>query len=102
MQAGLDLGQPVAGPADQHLAAVNQEGGQRLAQAHHARRAARVQDVEIDAEAGLQVRELEQALHQHVRLGVAGLGFEDEAHVLGALVAHIAQERRLLELDQIG
>ena len=51
---GLDLGQPVAGPADQHFAAVIQERGQALLQAHDARRAARVQDVDVHRKALFQ------------------------------------------------
>ena len=52
VQAGLDLGQAVAGAADQHLAAVVEEGLQRLLQAHDAGRAAGVQDVHVDAGSG--------------------------------------------------
>ena len=102
VQTRLDLAQPVAGAADQHVAAVIEEGSQGLLQVHDARRAARIKDVEVDAEACLQIGELEQALHQHLGLDVAALGFEDQAHVLGALVTHVAQQRGLLGVDELG
>ena len=102
VEAGLDLGQPVAGAADQHIAAMVEEGQQHLLQPHDAGRAAGVEDVEVDAEAVLQVRELEQALHQDGGLDVARLGLQHQAHVLGALVADVAQQRQALVLDQLG
>ena len=77
-----------------------EEGDQGLLQAHHPGRAAGVQDVQIDREPAFQVGELEQALHEHLGLDVAAFGLKHEAHVLGGLVTHIAQQRRLLGLDE--
>ena len=91
-----------AAAAVQHLAAVIQEGAQAVLQPHHARRARGVQHVHVDGEADLQVRQLEQALHQHFGRDGAALGLQDQADVLGRLVAHVRQQRRLLLLDQVG
>ena len=102
VQPGFDLGQAVAGSTDQHLAAVVEEGDQGLLEVHHPGRAAGIQDVEVHAEAGLEVGELEQALHQDVGLDVAALGLEHQTDVFRGLVAHVAQQRGLLVVDQLG
>ncbi len=69
---------------------------------HHLRRAQRIEHVHIDRKAGLQVGELEEALHQHLGLDGAGAGLEHQADILGRLVADIAQQGRLLGFDQAG
>uniref|UniRef100_A0A0N4ZJN0 LigA n=1 Tax=Parastrongyloides trichosuri TaxID=131310 RepID=A0A0N4ZJN0_PARTI len=102
VQALLDAGDAPLAAAVQHHAAVIQEGPQALLQTHDARRAGGVQHVHVDGEAHLEIGQLEQAFHQHFRLDGAVLRFEDQADVLRRLVAHVAQQGRLLVLDQVG
>ena len=45
---------------------------------------------------------LNKALPPRFGLDVAGLALQHDAHVLGGLNAHVAQELRLLGLDQLG
>ena len=61
-----------------------------------------VKNVEVDREAGLQIGELEQALHQHFGLDGARPGLQHQPNVLGRLVVDVGQQGRLLGLDQAG
>ena len=89
LEAAFDRGQPESRAADQHLAPVVEEGLQRLAQVHHARRVVLVQDVQVQREARLEIAELEQLLHQQFGRDVAGLRLEHDTHVVGRFVAHV-------------
>ena len=101
VQALFDPLDPPLRTTVQHLAPVIQEGAQAVFQPHDARRAAGVQHVHVDREADLQIGQLEQAFHKHFRLDGAVLGLQNQADVLGRFVTHIAQQRRLLVLDQV-
>ena len=101
VQPLLDPCDPPLRPAVQNLAAVIQEGPQAGLQPHDPRGAVCIQHVHVDREAHFQIRQLEQALHQHLGLDGAVLGLKDQADVLGRLVAHVAQQGRLLVLDQV-
>ena len=102
VQARVDLAEAEAGSPTVDLAPVVQEGLQRGLQAQDARGARLVQHVHVDREADLQVAEAIEALHQVVGLDGAGLGLDDQADVLRRLVADVAEQGGLLQLDQGG
>jgi hypothetical protein len=58
--------------------------------------------VHVEREADLELGQLEQALHQQHWIDGAALGLEHQAHGLGRLVAHVAQQGQLLLVDQLG
>ncbi len=102
LQPALDRGEPVAGTADQDIVAVIQPGAQDLLQAHDTRSPGRVQHVHVERDAAFQRGGAEQRLHQHFRLRATRAWFQDQADVFGAFVAHIAQQRQLPLLDELG
>ncbi len=91
----------MAGAAAKHVAAVIEECLQGFAQAHHARRHALVEDVEIQGDARFQLGLAEQLLHQDLRLDRAALRHQHDADVLGGFVAHILERGELLLLDEL-
>ncbi len=101
VQTLLDAGDPPLRAAVQHHATMIQEGLQAGLQPHDARRVGRVQHVHIDREADFQIRQLEQAFHQHFRLDGAVLGLKDQTYVFSRFIANIAQQRGLLVLYQV-
>ena len=109
LQPVRDLVQPMRGAAQQHGAAVVQEGPQHLAQAADLGRAPVDQHVHVQRNADFEVRVLEQRLHQQRGLDGARLGFQHQPDILGRFVAHIAEDRDFLlvyevrdPLDQLG
>ena len=50
----------------------------------------------------LELAELEKLLHHHFGLDVSRPRFEHDAHVLRRLVAHVAEQRRLLFVAELG
>ena len=60
------------------------------------------QHVHVQTEPAFQFGVAKQRRHQHLGLDGARPWFEDDADILGAFVAHIGQQRHLLELDQFG
>ena len=87
---------------EQHLALVVEPGAQHLLQPHDPRRAAVDQHVHVEREADLEVGHAEQPLHQQRRIDGPRPRLEHDAHVLGALVAHVGEDRQLLRRDQLG
>ncbi len=74
-----DLRQPVRGAALEHDELVIDPAEQRLAQAHHPRRAARIEHVEVQADAIFQIAHPEQAFHQQGRVDRAAARLDDDA-----------------------
>ena len=97
-----DLAQPVARAPQEHLAPVVEEGAQDLAQRGDLGRAPVDQHVHVEGKAHLEVREAEELRHQHLGLDRARAGFEHDAHLGRALVAHIGEDRQLLGGDDLG
>ena len=60
------------------------------------------QHVHVDGDARLELAELEELLHHHFRLDVSRPRLEHDAYVLGRLVAHVAEQRRLLFVEELG
>ncbi|MNJ62916.1 hypothetical protein D3C77_587740 [compost metagenome] len=102
MKSFFDAADAPLAAAVQHLATVIQERLEAGLQAHHARRARGVQHVHIDGETRLEIGQPEQAFHKNFRLYRPGLRLQDQADILGRLIADVAQQRRLLVLDQVG
>ena len=102
LQPVADLLQPEVGAADQHLAAVRQPLVQHLAEAHHPGHDALRQDVEVERDARLEIGQPEQRLHHQRRIDRAALRLDDDADVLGQLVADVGDQRQLLGLHQLG
>ncbi len=97
------------GAADQHLAAMIEPLFQDLGQVHHLGHLALGQHVHVERDAAFQLGQLEQRLHQHAGIDRARLRLDDDAHVLGRLVAEVVDQRQLLvvvelrhPLDQAG
>ncbi len=96
----VDLADPRAASAQQHLDLERQPREQRLAEAQHARRAVLVEHVEVKREAHLQLGHLVQTLLEQPRIDGARPRLEDDPQILRALVAHIGQDRQFLVADQ--
>ncbi len=96
-----DARQPVAAAPTEHVAAMIEERGQRLAQTHHAGGNALLENVQIQRKARFQIRLPEQLLHQDFGLDGAALGHQYDADVLSGFVAHIIERGELLLLDQL-
>ncbi len=92
----------MAGAAHHHFAPMVEKGPKEALQPHHPRRAGAVQHVHVHREAGLEVAEPEEALHQHLGLDGAGAGLQHQPDLLGRLVAHVGQQGGLLLLDELG
>ena len=79
---------------------------QQFLQPHHHRRAPeagpRVEHVEIEAEPGFEVRQLEQAFLEQLRIDIAALGHQHDADRSVAFVAHVFEDRQLAVGDQLG
>ena len=75
---------------------------QNLLQRTDLRRPAVDQHVHVHREARLEIAVAEQHLHHHRRIDIPRARLQHDPHVLGALVAHIRQNRNLLGVDQIG
>ena len=98
----VDLLHPVGRAADEHVAPVVEPGAQHLLHRADLGRAPVDQHVHVEGEAHLEVGVAEEHAHQHLGVHRAGAGFEDEAHVLGAFVADVGEDRDLLQLDEFG
>ncbi len=101
-QPMVDLLQPVLGTAAQHDFAVVQPLPQHLHQPHHLRDLPLGQHRHVERDARFQLGEAEKLLHQQRRIDVARLRLDDDADVLGGFVVHVAQQRQLLGLQQVG
>jgi len=95
-----DRGEAVPAAAQQHVAAMVEKRLQRLLQVHHPRHARGIDDVEVERHPDFQFGQPEQLLHQNFGIDIAGLGLEDEAHLLGRFVADIGEQRQLLFFEQ--
>ena len=98
----LDVLDAMLGAADEHDLAVVEPLGQHVADREHVRHLPLREHVHIEGHAHLELGELEQAFHQHERIDGAALRLEHEADVLGGLVPDVAEQRHLLQLDQLG
>ena len=98
----LDLRQPIARTAQQHVAAMREPFADRFGKPDHFRNAAAHQHVHVQRHAAFELGELEQAFHQQRRIDRTRTRFEDNAHVLGGFVAHVGKERQLLLVHQLG
>ena len=76
-------------------------GGQRLLEAHHARRAGRVEHVEVEREADFEVGQPVKALEQQLGVDRPRPRLEDQPHLLVAFVLHVGEDRQLLVGDQL-
>ena len=103
LQPRRDLFQAVLGAPLQHLAAVIEEGLQRLASGSSRRGTSpRSSTFMLSGKRDFQVGLAEQLLHQQFRLDGAALGRQHDADVLGAFVVDVVQQRQLLLLQQFG
>ena len=102
LEAPADLGKPVLRAADQHFLAVFEPGDDGLLEVHHLGDGALVEHVEIERDALLELAELEQLLHQDSGIDRSGAGLDDEADVVGALVANVLEQRKLFGQQQLG
>ena len=102
LEPRVDPLQPEPRPPQQHLAPVVEERPQHLLQRRDLRRAPVDQHVHVHREAGLEVARPEQHLHQHRRVDGPRPRLQHDAHVLGALVAHVGEQRHLLGVDELG
>ena len=102
LQPGGDLAQTETRTTQQHVAAVPQKRLQNLLERADLGHPPVDQHVHVHAKANLQVRDPEQRRHQLRRIDSARLRFQHDADILGGFVAHIAQDRDLLGLDQLG
>ena len=69
-----------------------EEGLQRLAQVHDARRVVLVEDVQVERKADLEVGLPEELLHQQLGRHLAGARLEHDAHVVGQFVVHVLED----------
>jgi len=81
---------------------VVEEGAQHLAQPADLGRAAVDQHVHVEREADLQIRDAHQHAHHLFGIDVLRARLQHDAHVVGGFVAHVGQQRHLLELDHLG
>ena len=102
LQPMADFGQPVARPAQQNIAAMIEKSAQNLGQRAHLRGASVDQDIHVQGHSGFQIRMPEQGLHQYGGIDSARLWLQHQTHILGALVADIAQNRDLARVDKLG
>ena len=100
LHAAGDRGETVAAAPLQHDPAMVEKGLQRLLQVHHPRHAERVEHIEVERHPDFELGQPEQLLHQHFGIDVAGLRLEDEADILGRLVADVGEQRQLLLFEQ--
>ena len=87
--------------SDQHLDLEVEPGEQRLLEAHHARRAGRVEHVEVEREADFEVGQPVQAFEQQVGIDGPRARLEDQPDLLVALVLDVGEDRQLLVGDQL-
>ena len=73
---------------------------QHVAQPQHAWRPLRVQHVQVEAEAVLQLGQPEQLFHQHVGIHRARARLDDDADCRIRFVADVAQDRQLAVVHQ--
>ena len=99
-EPALDLAQPVARAADQHVAAVVEPLPQGFRQRQHARDDAVDQNVHVHGEARFQLAHAEKAFHHDAGVDVARAGLQHDADVLGEFVAHVGKQRQLALVDQ--
>ncbi len=93
LEAMLDLLQAELRALHQHVDAVLEPLAQHVAQRQHVGDLPGRQHVHVEAEAHLELGQAEEALHQQDGIDGAALRLEDEADLLGALIAHIAEQR---------
>ena len=98
--AALSLAQLEAGAAQHDLAAVLDEAVDQLLEIERLR-AARIDGELADGEGGLQRGHLIELVDRDLRDGVA-LELDDHARVVVGLVAHVADFREFLGVDQFG
>ena len=79
-----------------------EEGLQGLPQVHDLGHIVLVEHVQVQREADLEIRHLEELLHQELGRHLAGARVEHDAHVLGRLIAHVFEDRQLLGGDDLG
>ena len=97
----IDLADADLAAADEHLDLEGEPGGQRLLQAHHTRRTARVEDVEVQREADFEVGQPVKALEQQIGIHGPRTRLENQPDLLVALVLHVGKDRQLLVGDQL-
>ena len=90
----------MAGAAHQHLQPMLQERRQRLAQPHHPRRVAGIEDVEVEGYPHLQIGQPVKRLHERGRVHRTAPGFEHDPHLFRRLVANVRQHGRFPRLDE--
>ena len=98
---GINLFDPVFGPAPQNLATVVQKGAQDFLKAADLWDLAVDQHVHVQAETAFQIRVAEQRCHQHLGFDRAGSGFQHDADVFGGFVADICQKRHLFQVHKL-
>src|SRR5215467_4403328 len=84
----------------QHDPAMVEKGLQRLLQVHHLRHAERIEHIEVERHAYLELSQTKELLHQQLGIDIARLRLEHEADILGRLVLHVGKQRQLLLLEQ--
>ena len=102
LQPVIDLFDPVLGAAAQNDPAVVQKGAQHFFEAANLWHLAVDQHVQIKAEPAFQIGVLEQHPHQHIGVHRLDARLQNDADILGALVAHISQNGHLFGLDDLG
>ena len=102
LEAVVDLADPHLAPADEHLELEGEPRGERLLEAHHARRARRIEHVEVEREADFEIRQAIQALEQQLGIDGPRPRLEDQPDLLVAFVLHVGEDRQLLVGDELG
>ena len=102
LEPAHDTRQTVPAAAKEDLEPVRHEGAEHVTQPHDPRYAAGVEHVHVEPEPDLEIGGAEELLHQELVGHGARARDQDEAHLLGRLVAHVAQERQLLLVQELG
>ena len=97
----VDLREPMLGTPDQHIAAVIEPLFQDLGEVHHLGHLALGEHVHVERDAAFELGQLEQRLHQDAGIDRPRLRLDDDAHILGELVAEFGNQRQLLVVEQL-
>jgi hypothetical protein len=92
----LDLLEPELGAADQNIDAMLEPLAEHVAQGEYVRDLPGGEHVHVEAEADLELGELEHALHHHHGIDRAALRLDNKADLFRRFIAHIGDQRQLL------
>src|SRR5271166_3813676 len=102
LEPPVDRRKAPARAPDQHAAAMVEPLLQGFAKRDDPWRHPVDQHIHVHRNAGLELAQAEERLHQGRRLDRAGLGLEHDADVLGRLVADVGEQRQFLLVEQVG